>query len=145
MKPWLRRAALGLVCAFAVVGVVVVLQIAGVPLFGSACERQVLASSVSPDGLQVAEHVRLSCASEGTVTHTLSIGPAVAGAGSRYEGHQLFERDQMAERSARIEPAVLWWEANDRLRVIYPRGTDYLDQSELLGVTVRAAHRDDLE
>ena len=141
MNLWLRKGAVAIVGVFAFIGVFVVgVQIFGIP-FVTSCERVVLASAVSPSGNRVAEHVRLVCEDPLRIAHTISIGPVgVPSAGNSYRGYQFYEdKGEKQDVVERIKAAVLWWDADDQLSVIYPRGTEYVERIEISGVTLRAA------
>ena len=142
MNPWLRNSAYAIVGVFALIGFLVVLvQIFGVP-FVASCNRVVLARAVSPNGERIAEHVRLVCADSRAITHTIYVGTLTIG--ESYHGYQFYDGERQ-EGVGRIEPAVLWWESEDELSVIYPPGVDYVDGIEISGVTLRAATRRQLE
>ena len=146
MSPWLRKSAFVVVGALALVGFVTLLLPTVLPLFLPVCESAVLARAVSPRGDQAAEHVRLVCENPMRITHTISIGPAAVAPRELYRGYQFYEDVEGREVDVeRIKPAVLWWDDEETLSVIYPSGIDYVDGVEIAGVTLRASTRRDLE
>lgn len=144
MTPGVRKSVLVIGALVALFGVLMALQVVRVGVIGPTCDQFVLARAVSPNGSLAAEHVREDCGAKGII-HSLYVGPAHPGGDATYSGYQLFEGDSRAESDAHIQASVLWWDGDDRLNVIYPRGTDFLKQTELSGVRVRAAGRSELE
>ena len=146
MRSWLRRGVLAIAGALALVGLATLLLPTVLSLFVTRCESEVLARAVSPSGDQAAEHVRLACDDPLRITDTISIGPAQIAPRELYRGYQFYEDDGSRHDNVdRIKPAVLWWEGEDALSVIYPGGVDYVDGVEISGVTLRAASRRELD
>lgn len=140
--PLLRKTIFAVVVVFALIGGFVVIQVAGMNSFLPSCESTVLASAVSPSEKLVAEHVRKVCPDPERTTHTISVGPAVSSVGETYHTYKFAEREGREFGPLdRIPPAVLWWESDDEIRVIYPRGAVHLDRIELADVTVMASKR----
>ena len=140
MTRWPSSKALNLTGAAIAIGLLLVVLNAGPGLFfRSSCSGVPLASAVSPQGNQVAEHVRSVCEGPERISHAIFIKPTRSVRGDTYRGYAFFDDDPAKE--GHFEPAILTWVGDNEVTVVYPEGFDHLDSVEISGVTLRAALR----
>ena len=135
-----------IVGALAFIGVVAVLLVFAGSFFVTHCERAVLARVVSPSGSRAAEHVRSECSGDDIIDYSITVGPSDLEVGDSFSGYSILTVDKSQTDSSdhSSEPAMMWWETDTTLLIVYPPGTDYLETRELSDVTVRAATRGEL-
>lgn len=136
LPRWLQKGFVVSLAFLAVIGVFVVGRIVVRSQSTASCEQAVLASAVSPSGARTARHIRLECTNPQRVTHSIVIAPQPPTA---VDAYQFFE-ETSGQRDV-IEPAVLSWNLEQQLDVVYPRGIDYIDGVRISGVTLKAAQR----
>ena len=121
----LARVAVGI---FAVIGAIVVaFYISMKVLVSHECEQEVLSRALSPNGMIAAQHVRRTCDSGTIMEDWLEFVPAKPGAESSSVGQLIFraESPKDQEITISIKPFRLWWVAEDKLHVEYPRSVGF--------------------
>ena len=140
----MRKLGFAVLILLAAFGVLELLAL--VVLVPTSCQQITLASSTSPNGSKIAKHVETTCGTGEPTREEISVGPQTFRSGDHTYSvvFREWSANDIGRKNRRLRSAILWWDSDEQLFVVYPATTGYLDELKFGDVTVTAVSRTSL-